>query len=303
MQQNNNNQETFAMAIENCDANTIASLLKDPDFDPTFNDNEAFIRMCELTRVCSETITKKVFKLLLNDKRINPATQNQKGLYYLYMPTYGDVIMHCIKDPRVDPTLHGNKLFVNACKWGMVEIVKYLLQNPGIDPTANNYSAIQAMNLYPTSFSDNVLEVLMILLEDTRVNPYRALAYITFKCRGFNSVHVLKRMLKSPRFGAPNNDLYKKLYNKALNNCIFEKQPESVELLLAYEHAPCLSYDLVLCDALLSDRKSMIPILMKNKSIWKSVLDFVNTNDNQLELHYAWDNDYREDDLLDRNWN
>lgn len=302
MQRNNNNQEIFTTAINNCDAETIARLLNDPDFDPTFNDNDAFVRMCELTRVCSETITKKMFEVLLNDKRINPAAQNQKGLYDLYMPTYGDVIMRCIQDPRVDPTLHGSKLFVNACKWGMVEIVKYLLQNPGIDPTADDYSAIQAMNLFPTSFSDYVLEVIAILIEDKRVNPYRALAYITYNFKGFNGASVLECMLRSPKFEKPNTDLNKNLYKDAVRNCILNKQPESVELLLSYEHAPSLSFDLVLYDLSLSHREHMTSILMKNKSIWKSVSDFVVTADDQLQMNYTWYTDDR-DDLSELVWN
>ena len=76
-----------------------------------------------------------------------------------------EVVKLLLQDPRVDPTANDNYAFIYACENGHTEVVKLLLEDPRVDPSANNNFAIHCAS------ENGHTEIVRLLLQDPRVDP------------------------------------------------------------------------------------------------------------------------------------
>lgn len=132
-------------------------IMRDPDIDPSCNDNDALLCACKLENI-------QMIGRLLLDKRVNPASN-----YNILLSTIckiGDVLIleRLLQDERVDPSMHNGWVLDIACQYGHIEIVKRLLQHPKIDPTINKYSALRQ------AIRNNDIKIVDLLLKDPRMD-------------------------------------------------------------------------------------------------------------------------------------
>ena len=97
------------------------------------------------------------------EKRLNGIVESAIHLASRY--GHVEVVKLLLNDPRVDPSADNNDTIRWASLFGNVEVVKLLLNDPRVDPSADNNDAIcLASNNRP-------FEVFKLLLNDPRLNP------------------------------------------------------------------------------------------------------------------------------------
>ena len=104
-------------------------------------------------------------KLLLADKRVNPADDNNYAIRLASRDGHTEVVKLLLADPRVDPADYNNEAIRWASTYDHVEIIKLLLADRRVDPTAENNMVIRSASAYGHT------EVIKVLLADKRVNP------------------------------------------------------------------------------------------------------------------------------------
>lgn len=78
---------------------------------------------------------------------------------------HADVVRRLLKDPSVDPSANGNRAMNVACQEGHLEIVQLLLQDKRVDPAARrNHAILEAAQ-------NGHEDVVRLLLQDSRVDP------------------------------------------------------------------------------------------------------------------------------------
>ena len=88
-----------------------------------------------------------------------------KSLCYASMNGHLEVVRVLLKDSRVDPSADNNQAIQFASENGHLEVVRELLKDSRVDPSANNNYAIQDAS------ENGHLEVVRELLKDSRVDP------------------------------------------------------------------------------------------------------------------------------------
>jgi hypothetical protein len=80
----------------------------------------------------------------------------------------GDIetVRRMLQDPGVDPSANGNIAIQKASQMGHLEVVNRLLQDPRVDPSVNNNQALREAS------KNGHLAVVERLLKDPRVDPY-----------------------------------------------------------------------------------------------------------------------------------
>ena len=118
-------------------------------------------------RWASEEGYVEVVKLLLQDRRANPAARANYALREAAENKHLKVLKLLLEDGRADPGVWGNEIIKLASKKGNVEVVKILLADDRVDPGASDNYAFRkaAKNKHP--------ELIEILLADKRVDPRR----------------------------------------------------------------------------------------------------------------------------------
>ena len=74
-------------------------------------------------------------------------------------------VTYLLNDPRVDPSADDNYAIQSACARGYKDIVMLLLQDTRVNPSAGNNYAIQLASMYGHK------EIVELLLQDDRVDP------------------------------------------------------------------------------------------------------------------------------------
>jgi ankyrin repeat protein len=117
-----------------------------------------YINLCK----CGFTET---IKLLLKDPRMDPSVRDNKVfIFACRWGTNAEIVKILLNDHRVDPTARDNECFIDACFYGHIEIIKLLLKDPRVNPCArNNFALIE-------SFCTRRMEIVKLLLSDSRVN-------------------------------------------------------------------------------------------------------------------------------------
>jgi ankyrin repeat protein len=106
----------------------------------------------------------EVFKLLLNDARVQP---NYHILMMASLNGLSDFVKLLLDDGRIDPTGSNSDvgdLLSVAARQGHLEVVALLLRDKRMDPTANDNSALIS------AIERNHSEIVKYLLKDGRID-------------------------------------------------------------------------------------------------------------------------------------
>jgi hypothetical protein len=129
-----------------------------------------------------------IAKILLSDPRLQPQI-----LYRILCPVVlkgrVEVVKFLLADCRVDPTAEDNKLIYIAAARGYTDIVKLLLQDPLVDPTARNYKALAKAVRYKRT------DTVQVLLQDDRIKhckTYNEIIKDAIMSENWSMVKILK---------------------------------------------------------------------------------------------------------------
>jgi hypothetical protein len=97
------------------------------------------------------------------EKRLNGRLENAIRLASKY--GHVEVVNLLLNDPRVDPSFYNNDAIRWASENGQVQVVTLLLKDPRVDPSAYNNHAIRRAS------ENGHVELVKLLLNDPRVDP------------------------------------------------------------------------------------------------------------------------------------
>ena len=108
----------FLEEIQRHNLTKIKNILKNPNYNPSIRNNEAFIWAIEIGY--QDTV-----ELLLNDKRIDPSDQENKA--FITASSYGsqNIMTLLTNDKRVNIHDQNNRAFFESIIFGLEEITKY----------------------------------------------------------------------------------------------------------------------------------------------------------------------------------
>jgi len=224
-----NNNQAVRLSCESGKVEIPRLLLTHPKVDPSVQNNEA------IRNACAKGFT-DIVKLLLADSRVNPSDAENEAVISVCNDGHMEILKLILADSRLDiSTEEANIAFCHACyenhldiarllvdkpefkidpsaddnyplffaaQTGYVEITRFLLSHPNVDPSANNNSAIEeACN------NGGNIEIAQLLMADKRVNPAdeKCIAFDR-ACQGGN-LDIVKLLLDDPRIdpGARDN--------------------------------------------------------------------------------------------------
>ncbi len=99
-----------------------------------------------------------------------------------------------------------------ACWYGRLEIVKFLLQDKGADPSEKNNSPILLASEY------GHLEVVKFLLQDKRVDPTARDNFAIRMAKEYDHTEVVEELLKDVRVKNLLDRDHARLYSQLLRN-------------------------------------------------------------------------------------
>jgi ankyrin repeat protein len=182
--------EAFRNACAKGCIDIVKLLLADCRVNPSDKENEAFISVCHDGQM-------EILKLLLADSRFDISTQEANEAFCQACYENHLNIAHLLFDKpefQIDPGVDDSYLLLFAAQTGYVEMTRFLLSQPSVDPSANNNTAIEeACN------NGGNLEIVQLLMADKRVNPADETC-IAFDraCQGGN-LDIVKLLLDDPR--------------------------------------------------------------------------------------------------------
>lgn len=109
-----------------------------------------------------------------------------------------DIVKYLLDDPRVNPSEYCGGTFHNAASYGRYDIVKYLLTNPHVDqyvinhPYIINHTAIDSVNY-------GHLNILELLLGDPRIDPACSNNLLIQTAVWNGNFKIVKRLMEDPR--------------------------------------------------------------------------------------------------------
>jgi ankyrin repeat protein len=104
-----------------------------------------------------------VVEILLNDKRVDPAAENNKAVRHAAHLGHTEAVEALLHDDRVDPAACDNHAIQWSARLGFTAVVQMLLQDARVDPTScNNEALYQAI-------SHEESDIVHLLLSDARV--------------------------------------------------------------------------------------------------------------------------------------
>ena len=150
----NSQQEKFQAACVKGDVDVVRLLLVDRRVNPAANWNHAIYVACENGRV-------EVVRLLLTDRRVNPTS----AMYVACQNGHIDVVRLLLADNRVNPADNYNMTIRYACWNGHIDVVRLLLADARVNPGDDNNKAIRY------ACQRGYVDLVSLLLADPRVNP------------------------------------------------------------------------------------------------------------------------------------
>ena len=144
--------------------------------------------------ILTETMSKGMVHLLLEDGRFDPSVENNAALRAAIRNGYTDIVEALLGDPRVDPTeIVGYSALKDASEWGHTAIVELLLMDPRIDPSAEHNVALRV------ACARGYTGLVEILIADTRVDPAARNNYSIRWASVNGHAAIVKRLLMDPR--------------------------------------------------------------------------------------------------------
>jgi ankyrin repeat protein len=200
----------------------------------------------------------------------------EKAIIIFHLDKMNDLCKACrngdlelVKELReVDPSQLYNLPFRLAVDYGHIEVVKYLLTDPRVNPADNDNSAIGYAAL-----KDDI-EMVSLLLQDSRVNPA---ADDNYALRASRTIEMQKLLLTDPRVD-PNILLDLLIYNREWKDIL--------EIIDDPRIKPGLYNNLLLCQAVLYDQVELVRKLLS----YQAVLD----NDLKVPLQNAKTDEIKE---------
>ena len=204
-----NNNAAIRVAGYNGCSEVVEFLLTHPKVDPNFGMAQAIIN----------------YKFELLDIFLADSRMTKKDVQYAFLESgkllRDEALEILIEDPRVDPSHNNNEIIREilnygggmeciqivlkklkidlftilqlACEHNSVICVSELLEEYGVDPSAENNLAIRL------AVQHSKLEVVNVLLKDSRINPQTALHLAFSVPCNYRSKNVLKRLASDPR--------------------------------------------------------------------------------------------------------
>jgi len=213
------NNWSIKRAVEAGNVDIVRLLLSNPRVDPSDENNYAIITAAENGHI-------EIVKLLLNNPRVDPSERDNWAIRSAAMNGHLEIVKLLLTYQRVDPSSFDNHAIQLAAENGHLEIVKLLLNDDNVDPSDNDNHAIQeaAMNGH--------LEIVKELLNDDRVDPSDKNNYAIRYAACNGHLEVVKLLLTDPRVDPSDND------NWAIRYAAKNGHTEIVKLLLNYSGPP-----------------------------------------------------------------
>ncbi len=185
--------------------NIVELLLRDPRVDPSANDNEAILEACV-------NHNEKLMRLLLGDPRVDPSAYKNRAIRSMSYCCTPEFIEILLKYPQVNPAQSDNVAIKFACAGRNVEVVKALLKDPRVNPCDNNANN----NAFEYAIEHQYLEIIKILLEDPRVNPSENDNYAMNHALNLFNIEIIELLIpRTDPAVIKNHELMKKM-NKIL---------------------------------------------------------------------------------------
>jgi hypothetical protein len=146
-------EKLFQIAIRKNELKIFKYLLH--KIDPSYKDNWAIRWASEHGRV-------EIVRILLADKRVNPAADNNLAIK---AAEHVEIVRMLLADKRVNPAADNNRAIREASRCGHVDVVSLLLADKRVNPADCNNYAIKWAHF------NNYYEVVQLLKKDERVNP------------------------------------------------------------------------------------------------------------------------------------
>ena len=112
---------------------------------------------------------------------------------FAYGCSYIEVLKLLLQDSRVDPSAENNYAIIRASYHGYTEVVKLLLQDSKVDPSADNNYAFRVASYY------SFIDIVKLLLQDSRVDPSAKDNYAFRVASHSGNSQLVKLLLKDPR--------------------------------------------------------------------------------------------------------
>lgn len=151
----------------------------------------------------------EVVKLLLQDKRINPAESANCALQQACFNGHLKVVEMLLLDTRVNPSDCGNYALQNACRGGYTKVVELLLsqlKRTRVDPTQCGAYLIK------TACDKSHLEILELLIQDDRIDVSFDDNYLLFHALTNNWLKIVKLLI-------PRLTEYRKINPSLIETC------------------------------------------------------------------------------------
>lgn len=139
-----------------------------------------------------------IIELFLHNLKLESEDYN-KIFMLLCAYNFDGLVKLLLRDPRVDPSANNNAAIKYASNNGNYHIVRTLIQDPRVDPSDNNNAAIIEASLYGR------LRVVKLLLKDPRVDPSVDNYYCIRVAEMHNHRKVLYQLLIHSRTTVPYN--------------------------------------------------------------------------------------------------
>jgi ankyrin repeat protein len=120
--------------------------------------------------------------------KVDPSIYNDSPIRYASLYGHFDIVRLLMNDKRVNPAALINESIIEASACGYVDIVKILLTDSRVDPSANDSQALRA------SVKNGHINVVKLLLKDKRVDPtkrYNEAIYHAIAERNHEMVRLL----------------------------------------------------------------------------------------------------------------
>jgi hypothetical protein len=138
---------------------SVLSYRKSPtvdDLELIKDDPEIFKHVLKNSKITSQTLQsfinqhsksshKDVFKMLLEDPRIDPSADYNYSIRVASENGHTEIVEMLLHDPRVDPSAWNNYAIRNASENGHTEIVEMLLKDSRVDASAYGFIAVKYM--------------------------------------------------------------------------------------------------------------------------------------------------------------
>lgn len=177
----------LSYACEMGHPNIVQRLLEDPRINPATNENLALLFAVIYGHI-------EVMHILLNDPRCDPTDRDNGIVEFALAHNYDQTAEILLNDPRVNQSnFHLQNFHLRrACASGKKHLVKASLENPEVDPGADDNLAII------TAASEGHVDIVEILLQDDRVDPSARDNIAIIEAASKGHLGVVKRLLLEP---------------------------------------------------------------------------------------------------------